>query len=177
MLYRFKIELSDIDRGIYESLDFRVSQHPSETSLYLLTRVLAYALSYNQNLEFSTSGLSDPDAPALQMLGKNGATDLCIEIGNPSARRLHKAGKVAKKVIVYTYKSAEVLINDILSNEVHRVEDLTIYALDANFLKTLETHLEKNNRWSLLQQNGQLDISFADKLMTTQVRTFSNINK
>lgn len=175
MLYRFKIELSDVDNAVYETLDFRASQHPSETGPYLLSRVLAYSLSYNENLKFSSSGLSDPDTPALTALGKNSAIDIWIEIGNPSARKLHKAGKSAKQVIVYTYKSPEILIQDILNNDVYRADDLKIYALDSDFLLKLETHLQKNNKWSLLHQNGQLDISFEDLLFTTQVRTFEKI--
>ncbi|MGZ3712301.1 MAG: YaeQ family protein, partial [Bdellovibrionota bacterium] len=30
-LYRFQINLSDIDRGHYDQLDFRMAMHPSET--------------------------------------------------------------------------------------------------------------------------------------------------
>src|ERR1700722_14698215 len=45
-LYRFKLSVSDVDRGVYEDLDFRVPMHPSENAAYLLSRVLAYALNY-----------------------------------------------------------------------------------------------------------------------------------
>ena len=63
-LYRFKLSVSDVDRGFYENLDFRVAMHPSENEAYLLSRVLAYALNYESGLEFSV-GLCDPDEPAL----------------------------------------------------------------------------------------------------------------
>ena len=66
MLYRFLIDLSDVDRNIYQTLDFRIAQHPSEIPAYLLTRVLAYALQYQEGLEFSAAGLSDPDAAAIK---------------------------------------------------------------------------------------------------------------
>ena len=69
MLYRFIIELSNIDREVYETLDFRVSQHPSEIPSYLLTRTLAYSLSYQEGLSFSDEGLSNPDAPGLIKYG------------------------------------------------------------------------------------------------------------
>jgi uncharacterized protein YaeQ len=105
MLYRFQIELSDIDRGVYESLDFRVAQHPSETYPYMLSRVLAYCLTYQEGLEFTPGGLADPEAPALRKLGHHNSIDLWIEIGNPSARKLHKASKAAKEVSVFTYKT------------------------------------------------------------------------
>lgn len=44
-LYRFRIDLSDVTRGTYETLDFRLAQHPSESAAFLLTRMLAYALT------------------------------------------------------------------------------------------------------------------------------------
>ena len=50
-IYRTSIQLSDIDRNLYESLQVTVARHPSETEERLLARILAYALYY------------DPDAP------------------------------------------------------------------------------------------------------------------
>ena len=46
-IHHVEIALSDVDRGVYEALDLRVAQHPSETMRYLLTRLLAYSLSYD----------------------------------------------------------------------------------------------------------------------------------
>lgn len=172
MLYRFEWDLSDIDRGVYQSLDFRIALHPSESLPYLLTRALAYALSYQDNLEFSPAGLSDPDASALQAPGAHGSIALWIEIGNPSARKLHKASKVSEQVIVYTYKNPQTLVEDIRANEVHRAQHLKVYALNADFLGQLESHLAKNNRWSLLVQQGQLSVTINDVTVVTEIQSF-----
>lgn len=170
MLYRFAVELSDVDRGLYTLLDFRAAQHPSEIPAYLLTRVLAYALSFQEGLEFAAGGLSDPEAPALRATGIHGATELWIEIGNPSAKKLHKAGKTARLVQVYTYKSAQVLIDDIKNNQVHRMNEIEIFAIDIKFLDALEKQLTKNNRWTLLVQQGQLDLDTGQQSFSTEVR-------
>lgn len=170
MLYRFTIELSNIDSEVYETLDFRVSQHPSEIASYLLSRVLAYALSYQEGLEFSAQGLSDPDAPALQLLGRHNSIDLWIEIGNASSRKLHKATKTARQVIVYTYKNAEVLIQDIKANDVHKAESLQIFSFDEKFISALEKQLEKNNRWSLVLQQNQISLSIGELTTTTELK-------
>ena len=169
MLYRFQIDLSDIDRGLYESLDFRVVQHPSEILSFLLTRVLGYTHSYNPDLKFSATGLGDPDTPAMQSTGVNGAIDLWIEIGNPSARKLHKAAKTAKQVLVYTYKSADVLIADINNNDVHRAGEIKIYSFSTKFLEALEKLLTKNNRWSVLIQQGQMDVNVGEQTVSTEL--------
>jgi uncharacterized protein YaeQ len=42
LIYSFEVQLSLIDRGVYDSISFKAAQHPSETSEYLMTRVLAY---------------------------------------------------------------------------------------------------------------------------------------
>jgi len=170
MLYKFTIELSNIDLGVYETLDFRVSQHPSEIASYLLTRVLAYALSYQEGLDFSAKGLSDPEAPALQLLGQYNAIDLWIEIGNPSSRKLHKATKTARQVVIYTYKSAEILVNDIKANKVHKADEIQIFAFDEKFIAALEKQLEKNNRWSLVVQQNQMSLSIKDQSIVTELK-------
>ena len=157
-LLRFKIELSDIDRGIYESLDFRIAQHPSETSIYLLTRIIAYALNRIEGLEFSALGLSDPDSPALRLMGENGQTELWIEIGNPSAKKLHKASKAAKLVKVYTYKDPQVLVRELESQHVHRLSEIEIYAISPKFLESLEKQLARDNKWSFVLQENLLTV-------------------
>lgn len=172
MLYRFQIELSDVDRGVYQSLDFRVVQHPSENAAYLLSRVLAYALSYEEGIEFSAAGLGDPEAPALLVKTHNDSISLWIEIGNPSAKKLHKANKVAKQLRIYTYKSAKVLLDEMRANEIHKVESIQIFALDAKVLERIEKQLQKNNRWSLLHQQGRLDINCGSEDFAMEVQPF-----
>lgn len=176
MLYHFQLDLSDVDQGIYETLDFRLYQHPSEIPAYLLTRALAFAFSFSPGLEFSAEGLSDPETPAMRSVGNHGAVDLWIEIGNPSAKKLHKAGKTARRVVVYTYKSAEVLIEDIKKNAVHRAEEIQINGLDMSFLNQLEQKLKSNNRWSVLLQQGHVDIGIGEETVSTDIRRYKVTN-
>ena len=64
-VYHLQIELSDVDRGVYEALDLRLGRHPSESMSYLLTRTIAYALLYEEGIAFSKGGLSSTDEPPL----------------------------------------------------------------------------------------------------------------
>lgn len=154
-LYRFRIELSDLDRNLYDTLDFRLAMHPSETTDYLLTRVLAYAL--NEGVAFSGEGLSDPDQPALRRDGPHGAIDLWIEIGNPASRKLHRASKAAATVRVYTYKDPRPLIAE--CSEIPRASSIEVFALSPKFLESLSARVERDSRWSLLVQDGLLTLS------------------
>jgi uncharacterized protein YaeQ len=89
---RLKLQLSDTERGVYESLDLRLAQHPSETDAYLVTRVLAYALAYEEGIAFS-HGLQNSEEPAVWLKSADDRPTLWIEVGTPSAERLHRASK------------------------------------------------------------------------------------
>jgi uncharacterized protein YaeQ len=156
-VYRFRIELSDVDRGVYETLDLRTALHASETHAYLITRVLAFALNMREGLAFSPGGLSDPDAPALLASDpQGGGVELWIEIGNPSARKLHKASKAARQVKVYTYKDPALLLKDIAPGEVHRAGEIEIVSFDPRFLERVAAALQKDNPWTLTVSEGVL---------------------
>ena len=161
-LYRFQIELSDIGRGIYESLDFRVAQHPSESLPYLLTRVLAFALNTQEGLTFAPTGLHDPDAAAISISSPHGGFELLIEIGSPSARKLHKATKTARSVKIYNYKGLESLMTEIRSEKVHRAEEIEVFSLPTDFLSALAQVLKRDNRWSLLFNDGTMTVQTGD---------------
>jgi uncharacterized protein YaeQ len=130
-------------------------------------------LCYQEGLEFPPGGLANPESPAVRVMGLHGSIDLWVEIGNPSARKLHKASKAARQVIVYTYKKAELLIEEIKSNNVHRASEIKVFAFEPKFLQTLELQLEKNNHWTLLHQQGHLDIDTGRQQVSTDVQRFS----
>lgn len=158
-LYRFKIELSDPEKAVYESLDFRVAQHPSETLTYLLTRVLAYVLSYEEGIEFSSAGLADPDAACIRVLDSSGNPQVWIEVGNPAARKIHRASKASGLVKIYTYKDPQVLLNELNSEPIHRKNDLQIYSISSKSLDQLERHIKKDNKWTVINMDGSLMIN------------------
>src|SRR3954462_10970358 len=116
-VYNFDVQLSDVDRGVYETLSLRVARHPSETEEYLLTRVLAYCLEYTDGIAFS-KGLADPDKPAVVVRDLTGALRAWIEIGAPDAQRVHKASKASPRVVVYTHKDPARLIQQLSSERI-----------------------------------------------------------
>lgn len=174
-LYRFQIELSDIDRGVYETLDFRVAQHPSEHMPYLLTRVLAFALNIQEGLAFAATGLHDPDAAAISIPEVHGGYQLLIEIGSPGARKLHKATKIAKTVKVYTYKNPEHLIRDLREEKIHRLQEIEFFSLDPEFLEELEGVIKRDNRWSLLFDDGRITIQVGEASFSGELRSLTGL--
>lgn len=155
-VYRLQLQLSDVDRGVYQALDLRMAQHPSETARYLLTRALAYALSYEDGLAFSKGGLSAVDEPPLSLRDPTGAWRAWIEVGMPSADRLHKAAKQAPRVELYTTQELTPLLRELESRSIHRQEEIVVWQLGANFVAALEAKLEKNLSFELTRSDGQL---------------------
>src|SRR5687767_5376358 len=108
-VHRVQVTLSDVDRNVYESLDLRMARHPSESMRYMLTRLFAYALSYEEGIAFSKGGLSSTDEPPIAVHDPTGILLAWIDVGAPSAERLHKASKAAKRVALYTHAELTLL--------------------------------------------------------------------
>ncbi|MBC7421170.1 MAG: YaeQ family protein [Bdellovibrio sp.] len=171
-LFRFKIELSDLEKSSYRSLDFRVAQHPSETLAYLLTRVFAYALSYEDGIEFPPGGLSDPDSPAVRVVSRTGDVLVAIEVGNPSARKIHKVSKASKKLKIYTYKDPQVLLNEMATEQIHRRNEIEIYSIPISFLDRLAEKVKKENRWTLIYMDGSIMVNGEDLTEGCEIKRY-----
>ena len=85
--YKFELNLTDLDRSVYESVKQTIARHPSETEERMTVRLLAYALWYNEQLSFGR-GLSDVDEPALWEKSLDDRVLHWIEVGQPDADRL-----------------------------------------------------------------------------------------
>jgi uncharacterized protein YaeQ len=157
---RFEISLSDSDRGVYDSLDLRVAQHPSESDRYLVARVLVRALEHAEGVEFSR-GLAAGEEPALWQHDLSGQLIAWIEIGTPSTDRLHKASKSGARVAVYTWKAPEQLARDVAEAAIHRADETAIHALDPQLLDAIAAVLDRNNRWELAISGGSLYLNAA----------------
>jgi uncharacterized protein YaeQ len=157
-IHTFTIQLSDVDRAVYETLALKVARHPSETAEHLLTRALAYCLEYAEGIGFSR-GISDPDEPALSVRDLTGVLKVWIDIGSPDAARLHKAGKAAPRVAVYTHKDPAQLRRPLVGQKIHRAEALELYAFDRDLMAGLVQRLERRMQFDLSVTDRHLFLS------------------
>ena len=147
-MHTFDIQLSDVDRGVYETLALRVARHPSETEEYLLTRVIAYCLEHAEGIAFSR-GLADPDEPPLSVRDLTGAVQVWIDIGAPDAARLHKASKASPRVAVYTHRDPAQLARQLAGERIHRAEDVELYGIDRDLIAALAERLDRRMAFGL----------------------------
>jgi uncharacterized protein YaeQ len=167
-MYVFNVELADSDRGVYETLEIRAAQHPSEAADYLLTRVLAYCLEYTDGIAFS-KGLSDPDEPTVFVRDLTGALQLWVEIGTPDAERVHRAGKAAPRVAIYCHKDAELLAAKLAGEKIHRIEALELYAIDRAWLAELVKKLGRRMNFQLTVAERNLYLTVGDETLSCVV--------
>lgn len=168
-IYNFDIELADADRQVYETLALRVARHPSESESYLVARVLAYALEYGEGIEFSR-GVSDADEPAMVVRDLTGAITSWIEIGTPDAERLHKASKVARRVVVYVHRDPAQFMSQLAGARIHRAAEIEIYAVDRTLIEALVARLERRMAFSLSIAERELYLSIGRDNLEGAVR-------
>jgi uncharacterized protein YaeQ len=161
-IYVVSIDLADMDRGVYETLELRVARHPSETAAFMLVRILAYCLEYGEGIEM-TGGLSSGDEPALVVRDLTGRVTAWIEVGLPDADRLHRGSKLAGRVAVYTHRDARQLLAQLEGEKIHRAGDIRIRAFDRNVIEPIADLLDRRSSFSLNVSGGDLHLSLGDR--------------
>jgi uncharacterized protein YaeQ len=164
-VYVFTVRLADADRGVYETLNLRVARHPSESPEFLLTRVLGFCLEHTEGIAFS-KGLSDPDEPAIAVRDLTGALQTWIEIGSPDGARLHKAAKLARRVVVYAHRDIESWLARLQGQRIHRADAIEINVMDHDLLDALVARLERRMDFDLSVSERHLYLSLGDATLS-----------
>lgn len=170
-IHNFSVQLADVDRGVYESLDFKVARQSTETETYLLTRVLAYCLEYAEGIVLSP-GLNEPDAPTIAVKDLTGSLQVWIDIGVPDAARMHKASKASPRVAVYTHKP-QALVKALAGEKIHRAEALELYAPDSALIEGLARRLDRRMSFELSRSDGSCFITVGGETLSGEIARLS----
>ncbi|WP_096086631.1 YaeQ family protein [Agaribacterium haliotis] len=156
-IYKFNIQLSDLNRHVYEAVDLTVAQHPSENSERMLVRVLAYCLNVAEGLSFS-KGLCVPDDPDIEQLSLSGQRLLWLDVGEPKVERVKKACRLADKVKIYSFnkKSAQWWLEN---HSVLLKLPAEYYCFDWAGIELLAKDLPRNPCWSLSITDSELFVA------------------
>jgi uncharacterized protein YaeQ len=168
-IHAFDIELADTDRSVYETIALRAARHPSETEESLVMRVLAYCLEYAPGIAFA-SGLPGPEEPGISVRDLTGSLQVWIDVGGPDAARLHKAGKAAPRVVVYTHKDPELLLRQWSRERIHGADRLELYSIDRALRTALVERLKRRTAMSLVVSGGSLHITIDGETLEGRVQ-------
>ncbi len=168
-MHLFHVDLSDVDRSVYAAFDLRVARHPSESMRFFLTRVIAYCLSYEEGIAFSKGGLSSAEEAPIAIHDPTGILLAWIDIGAPSAERLHKASKAARRVAIFTHVELAQLRKEAARKAIHHADAIEIFRLQPSFLDALEQKVDRNNKLDLVHNEGQLYVTMGGASFETVV--------
>ena len=167
---KVELQVSDLDRHYYASHALTLAQHPSETDLRLLVRVIAFALHADERLEFGR-GLSDEDEPALWRRDYTDAVEQWIELGQPDESRLRKAAGRAAEVIVVGYGgNASDMWWTRNASALARLSNLTVIDLDPAELEAALPLLTRGARLTAMIQDGELQLMDAERSVALRPR-------
>lgn len=154
-LHHFAIQLADMDRAVYETLELRVARQPSETAEFMLTRVLAYCLEYQDGIVL-TEGIAAVDEPAVLVRDLTGRVTAWIEVGAPDAERLHRGSKHAGRAAVYTHRDPAQLLAQYAGQKIHRATEIPVYSFDRNLIAGIAAKLDRRNSLSVTVTERQI---------------------
>lgn len=144
------INISDTNRSYFDTVDLTIAQHPSETSLRLMARVLAYALHACDGLTF-TKGLSTDSEPEIWHKSATGDILAWIDLGLPSPDRIKKASRQSSRVDIYTYQQKGVpQWLDECQKKLPMLDNLDCWALCPEAMKGIEAFHQKSMQLSIM---------------------------
>jgi uncharacterized protein YaeQ len=120
--------------------------------------------------------LSNAEEPALWIRDMQGNLRAWIEIGTPSAERLHKASKGSPRVVVFTHNDPDLLKKAARTKAIHKAEAIEVFALDGAFLDGLDAVTDRNAKWTLVRSEGVLYVTCGETNVTTPITAWSLID-
>ncbi|MFN2443100.1 MAG: YaeQ family protein [Thermoanaerobaculia bacterium] len=167
-IYNITVDLSDVDRHVYETLELKLAKHPSEAVEYMVARLLAYCLEYTEGIEL-TQGVSAGDEPAVMVRDLTGRITAWIEVGAPDAERLHRASKAAGRVAVYTHRDPRLMAAQLEGKKIHRREDLEVIILDRGLVGNIGERLDRRTAISISVHDRHLYATIGDETFDAEL--------
>jgi len=168
-IHTFEVHLADVDRGVYEELTLRLARHPSETDAYMITRLLAYCLEYEEGIAFS-EGISATDEPAVLVRDLTGRVTAWIEVGAPDAARLHFGSKLADRTTVYTHRDPTKVIAQWTGKTIHDADAVTLHSFDPGFIEAAAAVVERRNAMTLSITERQVYLELNGTHLSSPIR-------
>lgn len=171
-VYKFQLQIADLDRHYYADHALTLARHPSETEARLVARVLAFARCAEDGFDM-TGAVCTPDEPDLCQRTLDGRIARWIDVGQPDARRLLKAAGRADRVTVHPYGGAAArLWWKGVERELARVRTLEVIAFPDEAVKALSAHVARNTAWQITVQDEVLMVSGEQQCVSVEPETW-----
>jgi len=168
-VYKASIQLSDVDRGVYESLQATVARHPSETEERLVARLLAFAIFHEPELTF-TKGICAADEPDLWVKGGDDRVRFWVEVGLPEADRIIRASRHSERVALLAYGRALAGWDQQNLPKLEKIANLTVISIDQGLINRLAAQLERSINWSITITEGTFYLTIGEESMEAAIQ-------
>ncbi|MFT5707882.1 MAG: hypothetical protein ACI9ES_002184 [Oceanospirillaceae bacterium] len=164
-LYKIDLQLVDTDRDVYDSCKFTLTQHPSETQIRMMVRLMVYALNYHGDLQF-TKGLSSQDEPDIWQISPSLQVEKWIEVGQASPERMRKGISRSPKVVLYAYGSETAVWWQKSASAFSALPHIEVFAFDHKQVAKLVDLVERKMQITISISAGELYINAGEKELT-----------
>jgi uncharacterized protein YaeQ len=165
---KISLNIADMDRHYYQNHELTVAQHPSETDIRFMMRIIAFALNASEQLNF-TKGLCADDEPEIWQKSLSDEVELWIDFGQLDEKRIRKACGRANQVIIYTYNERKAQVWwDQIQSKLERYTNLGVRHIRAEGVKAL---VKRNMQLQCNIEEGEIYLSDTDNAFDIRVNT------
>ncbi len=173
-LFRFHLNISDLNRHYYDSVSLQVAQHPSETPQRMLLRLLAYVLNAAESLSF-TKGLSTTEEPDLWQKNLSGEIEHWIELGTPDSKRIRRALGQARQVTIFAYGGQDLQPWwQSVEAEFRAKANCAAWQLFPEQIAPLVDALNRNMELSAVIDGDDITLTWQEGMLTTTFQRLDN---
>ncbi len=169
-IYKALLNIANMDDNYYAEHNLTIAQHPSESDLRLMVRMIAFILNANDSLVLCKD-ISEDDEPALWEKTLGGDIQMWIDLGQPDEKRIKKGCGRSKNVVIYSFQDgmANAWFKQI-ENSLHRFRNLKVVFLKID--GDLETLTKRSMNLQCNISDGELtliDSNDNSVVVTTQI--------
>ncbi len=155
-----RLQLADVDRGVYVSRQIALAQQPDEPDEHVLLRFLCFVFFYDEGIADGDgwSLLAEPDILIRDLTGE---LTTWIEVGAPSQiKRLVRAlgrNKSGRTIAIFGDRDeALALRKELRSHRARNIEQLELILVSPELLQGLERVGSRSMAWSATISDGAL---------------------
>lgn len=172
-IFKAQLDLSDLNRNLYQSYKLTLARHPSENDQRMMLRLLAFALYADEALAF-TKGISTTEEPDLWLKNDSGDIELWIELGQPDEKRIRQAHSRARQVVIFSYGDRSLIgWRQQLDASIKRFPSLKIVHLSDEDLQQLARLAEKNMQLHCSIQDDEVFIGNDAQMVQLKLQAIS----
>ncbi len=158
-IFKIKISLSNMNIHHYEECSLTVARHPSENNLRMMTRVLAFCLGAQNEIQF-TKGISSDSEPDLWKLNHDGSIEYWIELGHLDERRIRQACSKGRNIEIYTYQDQQsTQWFESVKNGLSRFSNLSIFQFHWPLNLNFDDFVDRGMNFSVSIEDNEVWLS------------------